>query len=190
MSRPYLLAKKLSQLFDLESKIETTLSVSMYHLNQFMDAERSSIFLFQHWDHQLTVFSSLDLEKNEFRIPKSCGVAGWVFVNREPASVNNAYEDPRFYREIDDMTGFKTRNLICTPLLLNEDQCLGTIQSLNKREGDFTKDDLELLKLAADMVAVAINNSRRYKEMMVMSQSQRKFIKQITANVSNIFDKK
>jgi adenylate cyclase len=117
-------------------------------------------------------------------------VAGWVFVNREPASVNNAYEDPRFYREIDDMTGFKTRNLICTPLLLNEDQCLGTIQSLNKREGNFTKDDLELLKLAANMVAVAINNSRRYKEMMVMSQSQRKFIKQITANVGNIFDKK
>ena len=50
MTRPYRLTEKLSQLFDLESKIETVLSVSMYYLNQFMDSERSSIFLFQHWD--------------------------------------------------------------------------------------------------------------------------------------------
>jgi hypothetical protein len=46
------------------NKIETVLSVSMYHLNQFMDSERSSIFLFQHSNQKLTVFSSLDLEKN------------------------------------------------------------------------------------------------------------------------------
>jgi hypothetical protein len=47
-TRSYRLAKELSQLFDLESKIDTMLSVSMYHLNEFMDSERSSIFLFQH----------------------------------------------------------------------------------------------------------------------------------------------
>ena len=98
MTRSYRLAKELSQLFDLESNIETVLSVSMYHLNQFMDSERSSIFLFQHLNQQLTVFSSLDLKKNEIRIPKSCGVAGWVFVNRQPAVVNNAYEDGRFHK--------------------------------------------------------------------------------------------
>ena len=50
MTLSYSLAKELSQLFDLEGKIETMLSVSMYYLNQFMDSERSSIFLFQHWD--------------------------------------------------------------------------------------------------------------------------------------------
>ena len=96
MTRSYRLAKELSQLFDLESKIESALSVSMQHLNQFMDSERSSIFLFQHWNEQLTIFSSLDLDKHEIGIPKSCGVAGWVFVNRKPAVVNNAYEDNRF----------------------------------------------------------------------------------------------
>jgi adenylate cyclase len=188
MTRSYCLAKELSQLFDLEGKIDTMLSVSMYHLNQFMDSERSSIWLFQHWNQKLTIFSSLDLEKNEIRIPKSCGVAGWVFVNREPAVVNNAYEDNRFYRKVDDMTRFHTRNIVCTPLLDYKDHCLGTLQSLNKTTGDFTTDDLELLNLAARMVAVSINNSRRYKEISVTNEARRKFIKKISGDIGNIFD--
>ena len=188
MTRSYCLAKELSQLFDLEGKIDTMLSVSMYYLNQFMDSERSSIWLFQHWNQKLTIFSSLDLEMNEIRISKSCGVAGWVFVNREPAVVNNAYEDSRFYRKVDDMTRFHTRNLVCTPLIDHKDHCLGTIQSLNKKTGDFTTNDLELLDLAAGMVAVAINNSRRYKEILVTNEARRRFIKKISGNIGNIFD--
>ena len=188
LTRSYCLAKELSQLFDLEGKIDTMLSVSMYYLNQFMDSERSSIWLFQHWSQKLTIFSSLDLEKNEIRIPKSCGVAGWVFVNRKPAIVNDAYEDNRFYSKVDDMTRFHTRNLVCTPLIDYKDHCLGTLQSLNKKTGDFTTDDLELLNLAARMVAVAINNSRRYKEILVTNEARRKFIKKISGNIGNIFD--
>ena len=188
-SRSYRLAKELSKLFDLESKIETMLSASMYHLNQFMDSERSSVFLFQHWNEHLAVFSSLDLDKNEVRIPKSCGVAGWVFVNRKPAVVNNAYQDSRFYKKVDDMTGFNTRNLICTPLLDSKENCLGTLQSLNKNKGDFTTDDLELLNLAAGMVAVAIKNSKHYTELLVTNKARQKFIKQITDNIQTSFDK-
>jgi signal transduction protein with GAF and PtsI domain len=112
MLRSYRLEKELSQLFDLEGKIDTMLSVSMYYLNQFMDSERSSIWLFQNGNQHLTIFSSLDLEKNEIRVPKSCGVVGWVYENCKPAVVNNAYEDSRFYRKVDDMTGFHTRNLV------------------------------------------------------------------------------
>ena len=174
MTRSYRLAKELSQLFDLEGKIDTMLSVSMYYLNQFMESERSSIWLFQHWNQQLTIFSSLDLEKNEIRIPKSCGVAGWVFVNRKPAVVNNAYEDSRFNRKVDDMTGYHTRNMICTLLLDYKDNCLGTLQSLNKNVGDFTANDLELLNLASRMVTVAINNSRRFDEILVTNEARRK----------------
>ncbi|WP_372682549.1 GAF domain-containing protein [Desulfosarcina sp.] len=187
MTRPYRLAKELSKLFDLDSKIDTLLSASMYYLNQFIDSERSSIFIFQHWNQQLTIFSSLDLEKHEISIPKSYGVAGWVFRNCQSAVINNAYEDTRFYKEVDEMTGFQTRNLICTPLLDNKDHCLGTIQSLNKKSGDFTTDDLELLNLAARMVAVAINNSRQYNELLVTNKARKKIIMHITDKSVNSF---
>jgi GAF domain-containing protein len=180
------LAKELSKLFDLESEIDTVLSVSMYHLNQFMDSERSSVFLFQHWNQHLTVFSSLDLNKHEIQIPKSSGVAGWVFVNRQPAIVNNAYEDSRFYKKVDGITGFHTRNLICTPMLDSGSQCMGTLQSLNKKTGDFTADDLELLNLAAGMVAVAIKNSTHYIELLATNKARQKFIKQISDNIGKV----
>ena len=149
MTRHRRLEGELTQLFALEGKIDTMLSVSMYYLNQFMESERSSIWLFQNRNQYLTIYSSLDLEKNEIRIPKSCGVVGWVYENRKPAIVNNAYEDRRFYKKVDDITGFRTHNLICTPLFDCQDHCLGTLQSLNKKRGDFTTDDLELLNLAA-----------------------------------------
>ena len=185
----YRLAKELSQLFDLEGNIDTVLSVSMYNLNQFMESERSSIFLFEPLKEQLTSFSSLDLEKDEISIPKSLGVAGWVFEHCKPAVVNNAYEDSRFYTGVDDMTGFHTRNLICTPLIDYKDHCLGTLQSLNKKSGDFTTDDLELLDLTACMVAVAINNSERYNEILITNIARRKLIKQIIGNIYNRSEK-
>ena len=188
-TRSYRLAKELSRLFDLESKIDTALSVSMDHLNQAMDTERSSVFLFQHWNQKLTIFSSFDLDKHEIQIPKSSGVAGWVFVNRQPAVVHNAYEDSRFYNEVDNITGFQTRNLICAPLLDPKNHCLGTLQSLNKKSGDFTTDDLELLVLAASMVAVAINNAEHYNQLLVTNKARQKFINQIAGNIGNIPNK-
>jgi GAF domain-containing protein len=184
-TRSYGLTKKLSYLFNLESKIETILSASMFYLNQFMSAERSSIFLFQNWNQKLTIFSSLDLEKHEVHIPKACGVAGWVFVNRESALVLNAYEDIRFCKEVDELTGFQTRNMVCSPLIDTKKNCLGTIQSLNKKHGDFTTDDLELLDLAAGMVAVAISNSEHHSKMMVSNEASREFIKQINDDIYN-----
>jgi adenylate cyclase len=187
MTRPYRLAKALSKLLDLDSKIDTVLSASIYYISQFLDSERSSIFLFQHWNQQLTIFSSLDLEKHEISIPISHGVTGWVFRNCKSVVINDAYEDTRFYKVVDEMTGFKTRNLICTPLLNNKDHCLGTIQSLNKKSGDFTNDDLELLNLAARMVTVVINNSRQYNELLVTNEVRKKIIMHISDNCRYYF---
>ena len=160
MNRPYRLKQELLKLFDLETRVDTVLSVSMYKLNQFMESERSSIFLFDPLQQQLTSFSSLDLDKQEIRMSKSSGVAGWVFEHRLPAIVNDAYGDSRFFSGVDDVTGFRTRNLICTPLINYNDNCLGTLQSINKKCGHFTSDDLDLLNLVAALVVGAINRNR------------------------------
>ncbi len=188
--RHFCLANELSQLFDLESNIDNVLAVSMYKLNQLMDSERSSIFLFDPLKQQLTSFSSQDLEKKEIRIPKSSGVSGWVFEHRMPAIVNDTDNDSRFYSGVDDMTGFRTRNLICTPLIDYKERCSGTLQSLNKKSGDFTTDDLELLDLTARLVAVAISNSRRYDEILTTNMARKKLINKIVSNIGNLPEKK
>ena len=180
MSRSYRLAEKLSFIYDLQGKIDSILSFSMYFLTQFLKSERSSIFIFQPWNQQLTIFSSLDLTRHEIRIPRSRGVAGWVFENRKPVIINDAYADNRFYPDVDKLTGFHTNNMICTPLCDCTDRCLGTLQTLNKTCGAFTTDDLELLNLAARMVAIAISNNKRYRENLVTSEARRKVIGQMS----------
>ena len=164
--RPHCLVTELSQLLNLDTNLDTVLEVSMYKLNQYMDSERSSIFVFDPLNKQLTSYSSLDLAKLEIRMSKSTGVAGWVFEHRMPAVINNAYDDSRFYRGVDDMTGFRTRNMICTPMIDDNGKCIGTIQSLNKKSGDFTTDDLELLDVTARFVAVILNKNKAYDEML------------------------
>jgi adenylate cyclase len=186
MFRHYRLANELSQLFDLESSIDNVLAVSMYKLNQLMGSERSSIFLFDPLKQQLTSFSSQDLERMEIRMSKSTGVAGWVFENRMSAIINNAYDDSRFYRGVDDLTGFCTRNLVCTPLIDYKEHCLGTLQSLNKKSGNFTADDLELLDLTARLVAVAISNSRRYDEILTINMASKKLINNIVSTIGKL----
>lgn len=171
--RPYRLAKKLSRLYDLNRNMDTVLSASMYHLCQFMDSERSSIFLFEPWDQRLTIYSSIDRNKHEIPIPKSNGVAGWVYENQEPALIHNAHKDKRFDNGIDQITGYRTRNMICTPLWDSDGNCLGTLQSLNKKSGNFTTDDLDLLNLASSMMAIAISNNKRYREIVVTNRARK-----------------
>jgi GAF domain-containing protein len=60
------------------------------------------------------------------------------------------------------------------------------MQSLNKKTGDFTTDDMELLNLAARMVTVAINNSKYYNQLLVTNKARIRFIKQITDNIKHI----
>jgi adenylate cyclase len=177
--RPYPLATELTQLFNLQSSLDTELAVAMYAINQHMNAERASIFLCDTWRQQLTSFSSLDLAKREIRISVSTGIAGWVFENRRPTIVNDAYNDSRFYSGVDDLTGFRTRNIICSPLIDPQANCLGTIQSLNNKSGDFTVDDLDLLDHIAGLVAVAIENCRRFNETLSAKNACQKVLKKI-----------
>lgn len=187
MIQNYHLFNELTQLFDLECNLDTVLSASMYLINHTLDSERSSVFLYQPWSQKLSVFASLDLVPNEISIPKSSGVTGWVFKHRQPAIVNNAYCDNRFYRGIDEMTGFYTLNMICSPLIDTKNRCLGTLQSINKKKGAFLQSDLELLNLVARMVAVAINNNRRYSENLVTSEARKKCIDQMLSNIGTVF---
>lgn len=183
------LLKELTLLFDLECNLDTVLSALMYFINRTLESERSSVFLYQPWSQNLSVFASLDLVKDEIRIPKSSGVIGWVFEHREPVIVCNAYADGRFYKGVDELTGFHTRNMICSPLIDNKKRCLGTLQSLNRQDEDFSINDLELLNLIARMIAVAIINNRRYTENRVASEARKKCIGQFVTNIDNAFEK-
>jgi putative nucleotidyltransferase with HDIG domain len=91
-------------------------------------------------------------------------IAGLVATRGKPFIENNAQRSSHFSGEVDKLTGYKTRKLICVPLKVQE-RITGVIEVLDKVSGeDFNREDVKLLEALADVAAVAIENVRLYEQ--------------------------
>jgi diguanylate cyclase (GGDEF)-like protein len=93
-----------------------------------------------------------------FRVKMGEGIAGWVAQTGEPVIVNDTRRDPRFARRFDSATRFKTRSVLCAPLV-SRGRTLGVVQVINRRRGRFTRADLELLLTLVEPCAIALENA-------------------------------
>lgn len=101
----------------------------------------------------------------EIRIPITSGIAGWVAQNGKSILIKDAYEDPRFNKEVDKKTGFRTKSILCVPLKV-KDKVIGVVQVLNSLDKEsFDESDLEVLTALAGQAAVAIENARLYEAL-------------------------
>jgi len=98
------------------------------------------------------------------RLKLGQGIAGWVAEHRKPLIINDVQNDPRFFKGADKKSGFVTRNMVCVPVEV-KNKLVGVIQAINKKEGDFTEEDEELLIGLSHQIAVAIENARLYNEL-------------------------
>lgn len=98
-------------------------------------AERCSLFLLDDYTGELVskVFDG-DESKREIRIASGQGIAGNVAKTGRLLNIRDAYAHPLFYKGVDEMTGFKTRNLLCFPIS-NEQKVIGVAQLCNKVGG-------------------------------------------------------
>jgi GAF domain-containing protein len=103
-------------------------------------AERCALFLHDASTNELYFKPVGDNESHarlkEIRFPAKQGVAGWCATNKQCLNIHNAYKDHRFNSDIDKKTGFRTRTILCHPVLSNDNTLLGVIQMVNKRKGD------------------------------------------------------
>jgi HD-GYP domain-containing protein (c-di-GMP phosphodiesterase class II) len=138
---------------------------------QLMKAEVGSLLLVDEEKQQLYFEVALgDKEETVKTITLNMGegIAGWVAQNGKPLIVNKPEKDPRFFKGVDERTGFKTRNIICVPVKVKE-KVIGVLEAINKgKEEDFDKEDLFLFTSLADQVAIALDNARLYQELEEM----------------------
>lgn len=104
-------------------------------------------------------------EVKPFRIPKGQGIAGEVALTGKPLMVANVHLDKRHFKKLDQTTNFLTRNILCVPLVLY-DQIIGVLEVMNKRDGNFTQTDLDLLSSIASYAAIAIQNARLHENVL------------------------
>jgi len=97
--------------------------------------------------------------------------AGRVFQTRE-TEVNLALDhDPGHFKGVDDVTLKKTESMITVPLVAAaldapEQECIGVMQVLNKRTGNYDERDRALLEQFASQAALALRNARLITDLL------------------------
>ena len=155
----------VGQIITSEMNMAVLFELIIDHTNQIMGTERSSVFLYDEKTAELWSLVATGMKKNEIRIPSDYGIAGNVFQSKTPLIINDAYNDPRFYSEVDKLSGFQTKNIICIPLINRKGDSIGSLQALNKNSGDFTDKDIELIESISYYVAIALENSKLYEDV-------------------------
>jgi putative ABC transport system ATP-binding protein len=119
------------------SMLDRALRAFTRKLGQLLAAERASIFLVdpERQELWLTIFQEADQGFTELRIPMSRGIAGHVARTAETVRIEDAYADPRFNPDVDKQTGFRTRSILCAPLLDAQGNVFAVSQLLNRRDG-------------------------------------------------------
>ena len=114
------------------------------------------------------------------------GIAGHVFTSGEPLIIHEPYSDPRFNSSIDEQTGFVTRNIVCVPIRTVKGAIIGVAQSLNKREGEFTQQDLETLAAMTTQGTVALQGAVFIERMKALRAQEMEFVEivsEVTADI-------
>jgi adenylate cyclase len=120
--------------------------------------ERGTIFLNDPKNQQLYSFIAQGDLHREIRVLNDKGLVGWAYKNNKDIIVNDAYQDARFNSEIDQMTGFVTKNVLCVPLRNVKNELIGVTQMLNKVQEDFKESDIEIVKAMTEQAALAIQS--------------------------------
>ena len=177
----------MSEILTHRMDMEALISRVVYSASRVLDAERATLFLLDNPAGELWSKVAEGEEMREIRIPVGKGVAGWVVEHGEMVNIPDAYEDSRFNPEVDRVTGYKTRSILCGPVTNLRGEIVGVIQVINKEHGVFDKKDEKLFKAFAYQTAISVENFRLYRRL-VASHETMAILLDVANSVSQTLD--
>jgi adenylate cyclase len=160
-----------SSTFEMERVLRHTMDM----IQALMNVEAGSLLLLEQNELRFKVAFNTIIDVNILNglaIKLGQGIAGYCAARGESLIIRNAGQSPHFSRDIDDHTKFNTASALCVPLI-SQGKVLGVIEVLNKKDGDFNDNDLQLLQSIATSVSIALENARLYQETMSMAEHER-----------------
>ncbi|XP_067889146.1 cGMP-dependent 3',5'-cyclic phosphodiesterase isoform X2 [Heterodontus francisci] len=157
-------------LFTHLDNVSVLLQEIIQEARNLTNAESCSVFLLEQNNKELVakVFDGgfVSDESAEFRMPADQGIAGHVATTGKILNIKDAYSHPLFYRGVDDSTGFRTRNILCFPIIDDNNQIVGVAELCNKINGPwFTKFDEDLALAFSIYCGISIAHSLLYKKV-------------------------
>jgi len=162
----------LAKTKSLDEALETLVKITTTTIG----AERGTIFLNDASTGELYSRIAQGNFRREIRILNSKGVAGWVFTHNEGTIIHDAYKDDRFNKAVDVRTGFRTKSILCAPLRTVSGEKIGVSQILNKIDGQFEEEDLELLLAMTEQAAIAIQGNIIVEQVEAARKQELEFL--------------
>lgn len=154
---------EVSKAMSSEVQLDNLLQVIAQKTTEVMEADLSSLFVYDEKRNELWSKIAQKLgQLKEIRFPVEMGIAGDVAKTRKGANIADVYADPRFNADFDRQTGYRTRSILCLPMISSSTgKLIGVIQVLNKRGGQvFDERDESLLAALGSHAAVALERAQ------------------------------
>lgn len=155
----------------LYTKIEDVINESVKIATRLLDAERATLFIYDYEKEILYSRVGTGLTNQTIELKLDEGVAGWVATNKKIVNIKDVYKDSRFSKVTDSKLRFKTKNMLCAPLISIKGDILGVLQVLNKKRGYFLKRDEQIIEVLAETIASILENFNLVKENELMLKS-------------------
>ena len=132
-----------------------------------LKCDRASLFIIDKVSDKLILYTGEGMKKAQIKIDKKSGIVGACFSECRVIRIEDAYLEEKFNKEIDKKTNYRTKSILCYPLIDKEGECFGVIEAINKLNSSFTDDDQELLKLLSQEASsifksVAYNDNNKF----------------------------
>ena len=118
-----------------------------------LKCDRISLFIYDKISDKLILVTAEGLNRAQIKLDKTKGIVGNCFTECKVIRIEDAYLDDRFNKDIDKQTNYRTKTILCYPLVDKEGECIGVIEAINKYNSIFTDDDQEMLKILSQEAA-------------------------------------
>jgi len=173
-SDPLVSLVKISRSITALTDIDELLKVIAEETKNAIQADRCTVFLWDKDTDELWSKVALGLEESqEIRFPADKGLAGYVVKTGEALNIPDAYKDSRFNPEVDKKTGYKTKTILCMPIMNNNREIIGAFQVINKIDGVFTKNDEDLLIAIGGSASIALENAQLFDQQLQLYREQK-----------------
>lgn len=169
-------SSRLSQIFETVPLLEAIAQEA----TRMLDCDRASIFIWDRANQKLLACPALGVEGRTLYLPDNAGIVGTVVQTGQTIRVDEAYTDKRFDQSVDKKSGYRTRNLLCVPLLDGDGKLIGAFEGINKNRGAFDADDEDILTQLGIQAAVALRNTRERETLL---RTHQQLTEQLTGGV-------
>lgn len=156
------LLSEMGQDFASTRDINASLMRAVEHITRYIGAEGGALFMLEDEGQHLVCRACVGAtEITGLSLPADQGIVGRSVQENRSEIIRDAQNDPRFYKGVDEETGYTTLSILCAPLSVKGER-IGAIELINKKSKDglFDDQDLHLLSAMASSAALAILNAR------------------------------